>query len=212
MKMSVRSLQRRLKQFRDEPSDEITDGEAGDDADSQDDSPAPVVYESPKELLTKRLNQIKKVLSEGFAPVDADPLRNGENRISDALELVEVTKLAIDEGLLGGDAPLAALPAPPPVAGTPTPDPDPPTLESLRQQLHRLADTRNVETALKSYLQELVNSLLTAHPQSLTANVSVTLYRGKDNLARLGWDWTGRLQEGDWVQYEDKNERLSKQI
>ena len=103
MKMSVRTLQRKLQKFRqfDEP-DEITSGETDDEADSQDDSPAPVVYESPKELLTKRLNQIKKVLSEGSAPVDADPLRNGERRISDALELVEVTKLAIDEGLVDG--------------------------------------------------------------------------------------------------------------
>lgn len=106
IKMSVRTLQRKLKKFRDEFDDQPQLNDGGptrDDEASEDETEqttALAAYESPKELLTKRLKELHMVLSEGTGPVDANPLRDGERRISDALELVESTQLAIDEGLL----------------------------------------------------------------------------------------------------------------
>jgi protein gp37 len=105
---SLRQIQRDFKQLTagDDAGARETEGEAvGADQKEPNDTQAPVVYESPKELLTERLREIRKVLSEGPSPADANPLRDGERRITDALELVESTQLAIDDGLLDNREP-----------------------------------------------------------------------------------------------------------
>lgn len=106
LKWALRTVQRKFKELEDGWNIDPDEEQSDEEQEGLGDTPAPLVVDaSPKELLTTRLNQIKKVLSEGTAPVDADPLRSGERRISDALELVEETRLAIDEGLLDGDEP-----------------------------------------------------------------------------------------------------------
>ena len=104
VKMSIRTLQRRLKEIRDltNPEPDVNpepDGEQGDDT-GTDDDPAPVVYESPKEQVTKWMKHQRKVLSGGDGPVNADPIRDGERRIDTALQLLDELELALDDGLL----------------------------------------------------------------------------------------------------------------
>ena len=104
---SLRQVQRDFKQLttgdvesEDENEGSAEDESAEDGREEPEDSPAPIVYESPAELLTKRLKELHTVLSDGTAPVDANPIRDAEGRNTKALELVESVQLAIDEGLL----------------------------------------------------------------------------------------------------------------
>ena len=103
MKMSLATFKRRLKEYQegDDPQ-EMTAGEPGEEPDEDtgtEDDPVPVGYEPPKELVTKRLMEIRTVLEKGTSPTDSNPLRDGERRIARALELLEDTQLAVDEGL-----------------------------------------------------------------------------------------------------------------
>jgi hypothetical protein len=109
IKMSARTLQRKLKRLRDSTDDikledsGLKDGDEPGDEDEQDQEPEEVLArESPKELLTKRLSEIRNQLTGDGGPVDANPIRDGERRIARALESIETVQLAIDEGLLDG--------------------------------------------------------------------------------------------------------------
>ena len=64
------------------------------------DEPTTVVYESPKEQVTKWIKRQRKALSGGDGPADADPVRSAERRIDTGLQLLDEIQLAIDEGLL----------------------------------------------------------------------------------------------------------------
>ncbi len=102
MPMSKSTLERELRDIRQLQEGDDGGGADQDDADEEpeEDEPAPVVYESPEQLITKRLKELHKVLAEGTSPSDTNPMRDADRRISDALELVESTQLAIEEGLL----------------------------------------------------------------------------------------------------------------
>jgi len=103
MKMSLSTFKRRLKEFQNGEPAEITAGEAGEepaDDTGTDDDPAPVVYESPKEQVTKWVEKQRKVLAGEIGPIDADPIRGGERRIDTAVLMLDEFQLALDEGLL----------------------------------------------------------------------------------------------------------------
>jgi hypothetical protein len=100
---SLRSVQRMFKALKNDSEQEIDDAPQEETETEEDETVSAAPDDSLKELLTKRLKELHTVLSEGKSPVDANPLRDGERRISDALALVESTQLALDEGLLDGE-------------------------------------------------------------------------------------------------------------
>jgi len=94
VKMSVRTLQRRLKEIRD-----LTNPEPEPEPDPEPD-PAPVIYDSPKQQVTKWVEKQRKVLAGEIGPMDANPMRDGKCRIEAALQLLDEFQLALDDGLL----------------------------------------------------------------------------------------------------------------
>jgi hypothetical protein len=103
---TMRTVQRKFREledgWNDDPdAEEIGEGEPADEElDEGHDALTLALRQSPKESLKRRITEIKTVLSQGSAPVDTNPLRDGERRVSRALELLEETELAVDEGLL----------------------------------------------------------------------------------------------------------------
>jgi len=96
VKMSVRTLQRRLKEIRD-----LTNPEPDPEPEPEPEpDSAPVIYESPKEQVTKWVEKQRKVLAGEIGPIDADPIRGGERRIDTAVLMLDEFQLALDEGLL----------------------------------------------------------------------------------------------------------------
>jgi hypothetical protein len=131
LKLSLRTVQDNLRTLRNGgnnrslPAKTESDDEADDAIQpaSVDDAPTPVVYGSPKEMLSQRLSEMRADLLEGSGPVDADPIRDSEARIARAIRRLEEVQLAIDEGLLGvpdasaGNPILTKLPVPDSSAG-----------------------------------------------------------------------------------------------
>ena len=81
------------------------------------------------------------------------------------------------------------------------PDPDPSVMEALRQQLSLMADTEEINHALREFLTGLIQPLLVHHPYSLSLRISVQVSRKSGR----------RIDEGDWVEYEGGDARLTKQ-
>lgn len=95
----------------DEPEEsegEETEEEGGGKEEDDDDD-SPVIYDSPKEQVTKWIARQRKVLSGGDGPTDANPVRDGERRIDTALQLLDEFQLALDEGLLDPTPQVASL-------------------------------------------------------------------------------------------------------
>lgn len=112
LKLSLRTVQRRFKALENPKEDVASVDEEQKDAgeivhsERREEALEPVAtvaqHSSPRETLKKLLHKIKTTLQDGTAPVDADPLRDADNRIDKVLGLVEDTQLAIQEGLLDG--------------------------------------------------------------------------------------------------------------
>lgn len=107
LQWTLRTVQRKFRELEDgwadDPdADADNDNGTGDEGqDESEDAPQPpVVYESPKEMLTKWIERQRKTLSGGDGPVDADPIRDGERRVDTSLQLLDELKLAVEEGLL----------------------------------------------------------------------------------------------------------------
>jgi len=86
-------------------------------------------------------------------------------------------------------------------AGDPVPDPDPGVMEALRQRVNLMADTADIDHALREFLTGLIQPLLPHHPYSPSLWISVQVSRKSGR----------RIDEGDWVEYEGGDARLTKQ-
>ena len=94
-------------------------------------------------------------------------------------------------------------PQPPLITGEPVPEPDSGTLEELRQEMARMADTEEIKKALEKALTELVIPLLERHPYKPSHTVYVRVDRPEKQ----------RVVVGDWVEYTGQGEkRLREQI
>jgi hypothetical protein len=102
MKMSLATFKRRLKEFRELGDEEPVPDTEGEEAENKDEPKRdePVIYDSPKEAVTKWVERQRKVLSGKDGPMDADPIRDGERRIDTAMQLLDEFQLALDDGLL----------------------------------------------------------------------------------------------------------------
>jgi len=96
MKMSLSTFKRKLKEYQDGTPLELGEGSSPVITDGDDNPPAPVVYESPKELLTKGLMGLHKLLTKGDE--------------QGALMAVDTMQLALDDGLLNNTIPSSAKP------------------------------------------------------------------------------------------------------
>jgi hypothetical protein len=95
--------------------------------------------------------------------------------------------------------------SPRPILGETISEPDPGSLEEFRQTLHRIADTEDMERALRQRLAELVAPLVTGHPHgSVSQNITVRISRPSKQ----------RIDVGDWMEYggKTKSDRLTEQI
>jgi hypothetical protein len=102
LRMTMRTVQRKLRRFRgEEPDLEIDKSDVSStEAEQNETEAAPVVVESPRELLSKRLKELHTTLA-------GNSVKSDTMRLVRALELVEDTQLAIEEGLLGEAAPIS---------------------------------------------------------------------------------------------------------
>ena len=108
MKMSLSTFKRRLKEFQDgdklleesESEEETDEGGTPSKKEDEEEEDAPVIYDSPKEQVTKWVEKQRKVLAGEIGPIDADPIRGGERRIDTAVLMLDEFQLALDDGLL----------------------------------------------------------------------------------------------------------------
>lgn len=213
MKMSLSTLKRRLKEFRQLDEPEESEGEETDEEGGEEEEDEPVIYDSPKEQVTKWVERQRKVLSGGDGPMDADPIRDGERRVDTSLQMLDELTLALDEGLLDGieaaSVPIPAMPMRPEITGEPVAEPDPDTLEGFRHQLFRIPDTRDMEkeVPLKAYLNRLAAQLMEGHPLTPVCGVQIRFYRPNG----CG-EWDTSICIGDWLEYRGGNLRLTKQL
>jgi alkylated DNA repair dioxygenase AlkB len=101
--------------------------------------------------------------------------------------------------------PVPELPQPPPIGGEPVLEPEPGTLEELRQRIACMADTDEIEKALKKFFDELVAPLLEHHAYAPAHHVSVSVRRHRN-------DHRDRISVGDWLEYRGRDRRLTEQI